>query len=362
MKVAFTRLALCAALVASSPGAGAAERESGAQLSKAETEISNSEPQLSETETEISEPKTEISESETQISEPETEISEAGTQLSVLSYNIHGLFPLIAKDNPRNRMPTIGWLANRYDVAMFQEDFEYHDVIRNQMPGAVGVRGNGMGWDPRRVFAKLLISPVSIFVPHFSPPYGAGISIFVRESLAIADDVDHEPFGLCRGWFGATGDCWALKGYQRVGIRTPEGAEVDLYNTHLEAGSSQYAAQIRGQQLDILARAIEARPKMRAVIIGADFNAAFNRVGDREHFMRFRSRLKLRDSGAGPELSYWRERDYILYRSGTATVLHVEQAGEGLEFVERDRALSDHPAIYARFRVKLRTSAEGEQR
>ncbi len=327
MKAGFTRLALCAALVATSPEAGAEELESG-----------------------------------TQISESGAEISESGTQISVLSYNIHGLFPLVAKDDPRNRMPTIGWLANRYEVAMFQEDFEYHHVIRDQMPGAVGVRGNGMGWDPRRVFAKLLISPVSIFLPHFSPPYGAGLSIFVRESLAIADDVDREPFGLCRGWFGATGDCWALKGYQRVGIRTPDGAEVDLYNTHLEAGSSHHAAQIRGQQLDILARAIEARPKMRAVIIGADFNTAFNRVGDRDNLMRFRRRLELRDSGAGPELSYWRERDYILYREGTATALRVEQAGEGLEFVERDRALSDHPAIYARFRITLRTGSEGEQR
>ncbi len=215
-----------------------------------------------------------------------------------------------------------------------------------------------MGWDPRRVFAKLLISPVSIFLPHFSPPYGAGISIFVRESLALADDIDREPFGFCHGWFGANGDCWASKGYQRVGIRTPSGAEVDLYNTHLEAGSSDHAAQIRGQQLDILARAIEARPKTRAVIIGADLNAAFNRVGDRDTLMEFRRRLELQDSGAGPELSYWRERDSILHRDGTATVLRGEQAGEALEFVDRDRALSDHPAIYARFRITLRTDAE----
>jgi hypothetical protein len=241
---------------------------------------------------------------------------------------------------------------------MFQEDFEYHNVIRDQMPGAVGARGNGMGWDPRRVAVKLLILPVSIFLPHFSPPYGAGISIFVRESLAIADDVDREAFGLCRGWFGSTGDCWARKGYQRVGIRTPEGAEVDLYNTHLEAGASDYATRIRGQQLELLARAIEARPDSRAVIIGGDFNTAFNRPGDRDTLVGFRRRLELQDSGAGPELSYWRERDYILHRDGTETALQVEQAGEALEFVDRDRALSDHPAIYARFRITLRTGTE----
>ena len=88
--------------------------------------------------------------------------AEPGSVVSVLSYNIHGLFPLIAKDDPRDRMPTIGWLANRYDVVLFQEDFEYHHVLRDQMKGMVGVRGNGMGWDPRRVGAKLLLAPVAI--------------------------------------------------------------------------------------------------------------------------------------------------------------------------------------------------------
>lgn len=288
--------------------------------------------------------------------------SETGSEIAVLCYNVHGLFPLAAKDDPRDRMPTIGWLANRYDVAIFQEDFEYHHVIRGQMPGAVGIRGNGMGWDPRRVLAKLLILPISIFLPHFSPPYGAGLSIFVRESLVVADDFDREPFGICRGWLGSDGDCWASKGYQRVGIRTPDGSEVDLYNTHLEAGGNARASEIRERQLDMLARAIEARPKTRAVIVAGDFNSAFNRVGDREQIVEFRRRLKLRDSGASPELPYWRERDYILYRGGTNATLRVEQAGEAQEFVERDRALSDHAALYARFRLTPLASSEEAQR
>jgi len=294
--------------------------------------------------------------------EPAAGSSAPSSELSVLCYNVHGLFPLAAKDDPRDRMPTIGWLANRYEVAMFQEDFEYHDVIRSQLPGSVGIRGNGMGWDPRRVLAKLLVSPVSIFLPHFSPPYGAGISIFVRESLAITGDVDRKAYGICRGWFGSDGDCWARKGFQRVGIRTPDGSEVDLYNTHLEAGGNERAVAIREQQLDILARAIEARPKTRALIVAGDFNSAFNRPGDREKILAFRRRLELHDTGAGPELPYWRERDYILYRDGTATALQVEQAGEAGEFVERGRALSDHPALYARFQITALTSVEGAQR
>ncbi|HXV36650.1 MAG TPA: endonuclease/exonuclease/phosphatase family protein [Myxococcota bacterium] len=282
----------------------------------------------------------------------------AGTQLKVLSYNIHGLFPLAAKDDPRDRMPTIAWLANRYDIAMFQEDFEYHEVIRNQMPGSIGFRGNGMGWDPRRVFAKLLVAPVSIFLPHFSFPYGAGISIFAKESLAQSDDFDREAFEHCHGWLGSNGDCWARKGFQRIGIRTAEGAELDLYNTHLESGTSERSARIRREQLELLARAIEARPAARALIVAGDFNVEFNRSSDRETILNFRRRLQLGDTGAGPELPYWRERDYILFRAGRETQLRVERAGEAREFVDRDRALSDHPALFAEFRAERATRVD----
>src|SRR5262249_13472307 len=49
--------------------------------------------------------------------------------LSVLTYNVNGLFRGAAESDPGARTPMIGWLANRYDVVLLQEDFEYHDVI-----------------------------------------------------------------------------------------------------------------------------------------------------------------------------------------------------------------------------------------
>ena len=289
--------------------------------------------------------------------EPE---AEPGSVINVLSYNIHGLFPLAAKDDPRDRMPTIGWLANRYDVVLFQEDFEYHHVLRDQMHGKVGIRGNGMGWDPRRVGAKLLLAPVAIWLPHFSPPYGAGVSIFVRDSLQIPDDFDREPYDFCFGWFGANGDCWALKGFLRVPIRTPDGAEIDFYSTHLEAGPTSESVEVRGLQLDVLADFIDARKTTRAVIVAGDFNSSFNRPGDGKNVMAFRRRLNLADSGAGPELPYWRERNFILYRNGASATLTVEQAGEAKEMVQGRRALSDHAALFARFRVVPGEAAQAE--
>ena len=45
-------------------------------------------------------------------------------ELAVLSYNVHGLAWVAAGDDPATRSSAIGWLARRYDVTFFQEDFE----------------------------------------------------------------------------------------------------------------------------------------------------------------------------------------------------------------------------------------------
>jgi len=280
-------------------------------------------------------------------SAPSPEVSQT---ISVLSYNVHGIFPLIAKDSPRERMPTIGWLARGYDVVLFQEDFEFHHLLRLQLEHHTGFTGNGMGWDPRRVAVKALLLPLSLAIPSFSPPYGAGLSTFVRDDIARPDDAGRKAYGLCHGWFGANGDCWARKGFLRVAMDTI-GGRVDVYNTHLEAGPSRKSVKVRKAQLEKLAEAIEKRSGHHAVIVAGDFNISFNRPGDAVIMRRFRQRLGLEDSAAGPILPSWRERDYILYRSGPSIALGVEHSGEAMEFVSERRALSDHAALYAHFQV-----------
>lgn len=277
--------------------------------------------------------------------------ADPGDRLSVLSYNIHGLFRLVAKDNPRDRMPTIGWLANRYDVVMFQEDFEFHDILVTQMERRVVYRGNGVGGDPRRLLLKVVLFPLALLVPHFSPPYGAGLSTFLAPHLGEPSEVTRRAFGICDGWLRNHGDCWANKGLLRTRVRMPSGAEVDVYNTHLDAGGAESGAETRRMQLERIAQEIERRSARRAVVIGGDFNLWFIRPPDRDVFLAFRKRVGALDSGAGPELPFWRERNFILYRSGDDVALTLESAGEATEFVSGQRALSDHPALYARFRV-----------
>ena len=159
------------------------------------------------------------------------------------------------------------------------------------------------------------------------------------------------PSASASSWIGQNGDCWARKGYLRVGMQTPEGAVIDVYNTHLEAGPEPQSIETRRLQLELLAEGIERKSTRRAVIVLGDFNSAFARPGDREVIMGFRQRLGLLETGAGPELPIWRERDFILYRNGALGTLSVEAAGEAQEFVSGGRALSDHPALIVRFRA-----------
>jgi endonuclease/exonuclease/phosphatase family metal-dependent hydrolase len=271
---------------------------------------------------------------------------------SMLSYNVHGLFRMIAGDTPGTRSRTIGWLASRYDVAVLQEDFEYHGMIARQMHGMAMYRGNGMRPDPRLVAAKAILFPFQLLIPHFSPPYGAGLTTFVRDGLLPEKAiVARRRYDACNGWFTGTHDCWASKGLLRVRMQLPNGAEVDVYNTHLEAGDGRRSQAVRKRQLDDLARHIEDLSPDRAVIAAGDFNCAFSRPGDGDLLMAFRNRVGLQDSGAGPEIPFWRERDYVLYRDGAGVRLIVGEAGEATEFVNDGRALSDHPAIFARFEV-----------
>jgi endonuclease/exonuclease/phosphatase family metal-dependent hydrolase len=271
--------------------------------------------------------------------------------VDVLSYNIHGLFRAAAKDSPRDRMPSIGWLSRPYEIVLYQEDFEYNSVLKQQLEHHHAFNGNRAAvGDARRILAKIVSVPFTLLIPRFSPPYGSGVSAFVSDNLKVLDS-GNDHYDDCYGWFGANGDCWAAKGYVRVSVQTASGARIDVYNTHLEAGPTEESTQVRGKQLEQLAMAIEKQSANNAVIVAGDFNLGYIRPGDRGALAQFRELLGLSDTGAGPETPFWRERDFILYRSGGDTILAVEDSGEALEFTSAGRSLSDHPALFARFDV-----------
>ena len=91
----------------------------------------------------------------------------------------------------------------------------------------------------------------------------------------------------------------------------------------------------------------------RSLVVAGDLNLHHDVSADRELLERFMSALGLADSGARPaDAARWRRVDYVLYRSGGDVALELIEAGEALEFAHEGKPLSDHPALFARLRLR----------
>jgi endonuclease/exonuclease/phosphatase (EEP) superfamily protein YafD len=273
--------------------------------------------------------------------------SGAPVELSVLSYNTHGLRGIFVDDDPAARFPAIGRLINGYDVVFLQEDFAYHRSLQAFATHPVRRRGNSQDRNP---LANLL-------APIVCGDCGAGLSTWIglREASLIGEH--REAYRDYSGWFGARKDAWVTKGLLGLRVRLPGGAVVDVYNSHLDAGKKPKRVrdhQTREKQLAQLERAIRRFSGSGAVIVAGDFNAREDRINPA--LAGFASALGLRESGARTDQDRWRPRcEYIFYRGDDRTELALIDSGEASEFKDAEGTpLSDHPAIRARFAVRVR--------
>ncbi len=257
--------------------------------------------------------------------------AQAPAEFTVLTYNTHALPAWIARDDPERRLPLLLERAGAYDLVLLQEDFAYHERVLEHAPHPLVARGNGptpgwLGWS------------------------GSGLTVLAR---APAPRVERaQPYRHCNGWLGAGSDCFGNKGYLMLRLRVAEGVEIDVWNTHLDAGFDDADHEARAIQLDLLGDAIVRESRGRALVVGGDFNTDWSRARDRALLEAFVARIgaTIAVSNAHP---HWPLRlDYLLVRSGARIALESLKGGVAEEFVDADgSALSDHPALWARLRA-----------
>lgn len=251
-------------------------------------------------------------------------------ELRVLTYNIHGLPDWIARDDPPARIPQILARAADYDVVLLQEDFAYHDVVLANQKHAHVFRGN-------EAWAPLL--------------EGSGLTIFSRFANGAASRI--EAYGVCNGYLSAANDCLGNKGFLMVRLALPNGAELDVWNTHLDAGRDGDDHAARVAQLDHLARAIEANSDGRAVLVGGDLNLEWDDARDRALCDAFRERLGLTVAAQTPPDGWESHLDYLLLRPGADVQVRRVDGGKEAKMVDGAKAaLSDHPALFTLLRVE----------
>lgn len=263
-------------------------------------------------------------------------------EISIVSYNIHGLPAWLAFDDPPARIRRIGALLKRYDVAFIQEDFAHHDILVEHTNHVMAIQGNGAR------------SEVLSLFPFLCGTCGSGLTTLTHRSFGKLSEIQRQSFSECEGWVRHATDCWATKGFTRARVVLPNRRELDLYNVHLDAGTSVEDRKVRAAQMSQLRDSVITKTGRRAMILAGDLNLDRLNAADRKAIREFVTDLHLNESRASGRTGGWpRLLDYILFRGSEGIRLQPVEAGEALEFVRDGVPLSDHPAIYAKFRINF---------
>ncbi len=254
--------------------------------------------------------------------------------LNLLTYNIHGLNPIIAGDDPYYRIPIILSKITEYDIIFFQENWIYDNNSFSSMLENYNVfttSDSKFFWPINKVINS----------------NGAGLSLAISKSMDIIDSNEYL-FDNCSGWLSKDNDCLASKGFQHLRIRI-DGKTLDLYNTHFDAGRSGSDKNARLSQLNQLQKYIKANSTNYPVIIAGDLNILYESSEYKiiDSFI-IDNQFVLADWSSVLSKSKFGKLDYILYKSSNETDIKLEKCKVDTNL----RGLSDHPAIQAVFNLE----------
>lgn len=248
--------------------------------------------------------------------------------LVVLTYNVAGLPEGISGSHPSVNTVQISPLLSAYDLVVVQEDFCFHaDLIS------------------------------ALDLPFLSAPeYDPGCTVFVGPDRDIGDGLNRFarfPFtgftrfdwAVCNGTTDCSSDCLTEKGFTVGRHFLGPGAEVDVYNVHMDAGSCPGDQAARSAQVDQLLAEIAVRSDGRAVIVAGDTNLKRRREGDGEILDRLLDGAGLVDACVALQCGDDRI-DRVLFRSGGRLDLRAVRWWIPQEFHDAEGSpLSDHEPV-----------------
>lgn len=255
--------------------------------------------------------------------------------LNVLTYNVHGLPATIAGDDPAGRMPQINPLLAGYDIVGLQEAWvdEFYDALVAGTDRTTEVRFDLPLTDDR--------------------VYGAGLAVLADYTEVVEARVQRH-YTQCNGTLDAASDCLASKGFQLVRLHLADWAgvsfEVDVWNTHFEAGGGDADIAARQSHVDDLTAAMIEHSAGRAMIFTADQNLSpWDDPEDEAPYAQILE-VGLRDVCAVLECGDPNHIDKVMYRDGNEVRLEPTAWDVPDAFYDANgEQLSDHPAISAAF-------------
>jgi Endonuclease/Exonuclease/phosphatase family len=289
----------------------------------------------------------------------------SGGAFSVLTYNVAGLPQEISTVNPQVHIPLISPLLNDYDVVLTQEDFDwwtgvagtldfvhYHERLRAQATHEYRTERHP--------------GPEAVGIDPASRPLFVGDGLGVLSRIPFTGNT-RVPWPECFGGLdtsdGGAGDCLAMKGFAMVTMTLADGADVDVYTLHAEAGGTAEDQRLQAENFGQLARFIDEHSAGRAVIVGGDTNLHTDPdhpdasgTADTEIWEGFLDRTGLTDACAATDCPDTGEIDKIAYRNGGGVRLTATSHAMPRErFTAPDgEPLSDHPPVAVEFAWSFR--------
>ena len=174
-----------------------------------------------------------------------------------ISYGLY-IFPeLLSSGNPAVNTPFISTRLKPYNIINVQEDFNYHAALYASDTHAYRTSTSG------------------------GAAIGSGLN-----TLSDFPYVDFER----TTWSNCNlsgGDCLTPKGFTFMRVHVSEGAWVDVYNLHTDAGSDSGDIAARGKNLAQLSGYISKWSVGMPVLVMGDTNARYTRSGDAETLTSF---------------------------------------------------------------------------
>ncbi|KAH9484470.1 Sphingomyelinase [Psilocybe cubensis] len=177
--------------------------------------------------------------------------------LTLLSYNVAGLPELLSSGNPAVNTPLISPRLKSYNIINVQEDFNYHAALYASDNHAFRTPTSG----------------------------GAGIG----SGLNTLSDFPYIDFERVK-WSDCNlsgGDCITPKGFTFARVRVADGAWIDVYNMHTDAGSESGDIAARAKNFAQVTAYIATWSAGMPVVVMGDTNARYTRPGDGETLRSF---------------------------------------------------------------------------
>ncbi len=243
---------------------------------------------------------------------------------TLLTYNVAGLPQGASASNPQANMALISPLLNKYDIALVQEDFVFHNELASQ------IRHKHKS-TPKAPASQLRSSD--------------GLNRF---SVFPFSRFERKAWQTCSNASGA--DCLASKGFSVAETELAKDVKIAIYNVHFDAGGQQEDIEARRLQIQQLLDDLNSRAAGRAVIVAGDFNLdVANRSQDVPLFQTLLQDAGLTDAcqatSCDTELV-----DRVLFRASSTIDLTVTQWQTDPDFVDgQGQKLSDHFAVGVSF-------------